>query len=63
MHFLPAHCSAKKAEEDDAEVCTKHINLTMGEIDKFEYTVDHGITECNERVHTTEGKTIYYLLE
>lgn len=31
----------KKTEQDYAEVCSEHVNLSMGKIDQFKDSVDH----------------------
>ena len=42
----------------DASESTEHKNFTVGEVDKLQDAIDHGITQGDQRVHEAQDNAI-----
>jgi hypothetical protein len=56
-------CGGKKSEKDYTQISAEHIDLAVGEIDKFEYAVNHRIAECDKCIYAAESEAVNQLLQ
>ena len=45
-----------------SDIGTHHIDITVGEVDQFQYAVNHRIPQGNQCVDAAKGKTVDELL-
>ena len=50
-----------KSEESD--IGTHHQNVTMGEVDELQDTIDHSIAESYEGIYATQCQAVHEMLE
>ena len=48
----------ERAECKKDHIAANHDDIAMGEVQHFSDTINHGITQCDQRVHTAQADAI-----
>jgi hypothetical protein len=48
----------QETDESNGEKCAQHVDLTVGEIDEQDNTIDHGVTHCEHGVYSAYGQAV-----